>query len=241
MAMTVRYLLVSIVLISLAGSCRAQKPVERKRPEPVAVVKQKHAALSPAERAELRFPPDLIAMIELAAGAEAEPFFATVVMHSENLKGEQGFERGKLAGFSVRTKNGDELIDSYRAGLRVKGYLIFKSHKGYGSLADIVTVIRGNNSYDILKIQGIEAQNYQLDTKAIIAWLRARQQEGTFVVTGAGTDWLEARFIKPPPDMEPFAKKIAAFAPDVLEHGPRTPGKLAERMKKSNGFFLVWD
>jgi hypothetical protein len=239
--MTVRYLLAGLALISLAGSCRAQKPVERKRQEPVAVVKQKYAVLSPEQRAELRLPPDLIAKIELAAGAEAEPFFVTVVLHSENLKGEQAFESRKLAGFSVRTKNGDELIDSYRAGLRVQGYLIFKSHKGYGSLADIVTVIRGNNSYDILKIQGTEAQNYQLDTKAIIAWLKARQQEGTFVVTGAGTDWLEARFIKAPPDMEPFAKKVAAFAPDVLEHGPRTSGKLAERMKKSNGFLLVWD
>jgi uncharacterized protein DUF4253 len=241
MAMTGRYLLASIALLSLVCSCKAQKPVERKRQGPVAVVKQKHAVLSPAQRAELRFPPDLIAKLELAAGTEAEPFFVTVVMHSENLKGEQAFESRKLAGFSVRTKNGDELIDSYRAGLRVQGYLIFKSHKGYGSLADIVTVIKGNNSYDILKVQGTEAQSYQLDTNAIIAWLKARQKEGTFVITGAGTDWLEARFIKPPLDMEPFAEKISAFAPDVLEHGPRTSEKQAERMRISNGFFLVWD
>jgi hypothetical protein len=158
------------------------------------------------------------------------------------MKGERGFEKERLAGFSVHTTKGDELIDRLRSGLRAQGYLIFKSHRGiYKNLPDIVTVVRGNNSYDILKIQRTEAPNYRLDGKQIIAWLKARQKDASFVITGAGPDWLEARFTKPPKNVQAFARKVVMFAPDVLEHGPQNVEKLSERMKRTNGFFLVWD
>lgn len=239
--MTCRYLLIFIVLGSIVFACKTEKPVEHRKPEPVIIVKPKTPVLSPEQRRELAFPVDLLSQIELAAGAEAEPFLVTVVVPSENLKGEKGFETGKLAGFSVHTKRTEDLIASYRAPLRAKGYVIFRSHKGYGNLPDIVTIVKGRNSYDILKVQGTEAPNYQLTTQAIIAWLRERQKEASFVVTGAGPDWLEAQFIKPPKNMAAFAKKTIAFAPDIPEHGPRTLDKLAERMVRTNGFFLVWD
>jgi hypothetical protein len=237
-----RYALVFIALLLLApAACKTEKPVEPKKPQPTVIIKPKPPLLTAEQRAELHFPEDLIAKVELSAGAEAEPFFTTVLVPSENLKGEQGIEKEKLAGFSVRTKDSDELIRSYRAGLRVKGYLIFKSHKGYGSLPDIVTVVKGNNSYDLLKMQGTEAANYRLDTQAIIAWLREQQQSASFVVIGAGPDWVEARFVKQPENMLAFARKVLAFAPDVREYGVRTADRLADRMKKNNGFYLVWD
>jgi hypothetical protein len=232
-----------MMLFALVFGCKAEKPVEppRKEEPAPAVIKPRHALLSPEQRVELGFPEDIIKGIEMSAGSEAEPFFMTVLMPSENLKGEKGFEADKLTGFSVHTKDADELIASYRAGLRVKGFLIFKSYKGYGSLPDIVTVVKGSNSYDILRIQGTEASNYRLDTKAIVKWLKQQQQIGSFVITGAGPDWVEARFIKQPSNMRLFAKNVLAFAPDVREYGPRTSDKLAERMKKINGFYLIWD
>jgi hypothetical protein len=240
--MTGRYLALAFLFITLLAACSAEKPVEPPRkPEPAKLVRPRREVLTPEQRKELGFQADLVAKVESASGSEAEPFFVSVVVRSENLKGEKGFEREKLAGFSVRTKKAEELIMSFRAGLRVKGYLIFRSHKSYGDLPDIVTVVKGSNSYDILKIQGTEAQNYRLDTKAIIAWLKKQQQDGTFVITGAGPDWLEARFIKPPGNMRAFARQIIAFAPDVRAHGPRTPEKLAEKMKKTNSFHLEWD
>lgn len=238
-----RYPLLMLLFLSLlTASCKPEKPVEvTRRQEPPVIIKPKHPVLSAEQRAELGFPDDIIAKVELSAGAEAEPFYVSVFVPSENLKGEKGFEKDKLAGFSVRTKNADELIQSYRSGLRVKGLLIFKSERGYGSLPDIVTIVKGNNSYDILKIQGTEAFNYHLDTKAIINWLKQQQRLGSFVITGAGPDWIEARFVKQPGDLRAFAKKVQAFAPDVREYGPKTAGKLAERMRKINGFYLVWD
>ena len=236
-----RYLLSGIIFFILFGACSAEKPVEPKKPAPAVVLKPRHALLSGEQRKELGFPPDLIAKVELASGAEAEPFFVTVLMHTDNLKGEKGFESKKLAGFSVHTQMFDDVIKTLRAPLRAQGYLIFKSHRGYGHLPDIVTVVRGNNSYDILKVQSTEAPNYRLDTKAIIAWLKVQQKQGTFVIMGAGPDWLEARFIKPPRNMLAFARKVNAFAPDVVAQGSQTVEKLADRMKRMNGFYLIWD
>jgi hypothetical protein len=218
-------------------ACTVEKPVEQKKPAPIAIVKPKLQRLTPEQRAELKFPPDLIEKLEAAAGAKAEPFFTTVVLQSENLKGEEKFESKKLAGFSVRTTKADELI----AAFRQKGYQIFKSHKGYGTLPDLVTVVKGNNSYDVLRIQGTEAASYHHDTKTIIAWLKARQREGSFVITGAGPDWVEARFIKPPQDMIAFAQNMSVFAPDVLVRDTRTVEKLAEQIEKTNTFYLTWD
>jgi len=239
--MVFKYFFIIIIFFNFVFGCKAEKPVVQKKPEPVVFVKPKIRLLTAEQRKELRFPPDLISQIELAAGAEAEPFLATVVIPSENMKGEKGFETRKLVGFSVRTKHSEELISTYRAGIRVKGFLIFKSHRGYGNLPDIVTVIRGQSSYDIIKMQETEAPNYQLDTKAIIAWLKKQQDLGSFFIIGAGADWVEARFIKPPHSMLVFAKRINAFAPDVLGREIQTVEKLAERMDKMNGFYLVWD
>jgi hypothetical protein len=37
------------------------------------------------------------------------------------------------------------------------------------------------------------------------------------------------------------ARSVNAFAPDVVTQGPQTVEKLSERMKRMNGFYLVWD
>jgi hypothetical protein len=234
-------LLLGLAVILGLISCKAEKPQVPKKPPPVVVLKPKPPVLGQDQRKELGFPPEILSQIELAAGAEAEPFFTTVVIPTENLKGEEGIEKDRLVGFSVRTKNADAIITSFRPSLRAKGYLLFRSHKSYGTLSDIVTVIKGNNTYDILRVQGTEASNYHLDTKAIIAWLKERQKQASFVITGAGADWLEARFIKPPTNMQAFARIVRSFAPDVIDPEKGTVDKLAERMEKMNGFYLKWD
>jgi len=235
-----RYFLI-VVLLSGLFACKAEAPMEHKKPAPAVIIKPKYPVLTREERENLGIPAGLTSQLELAAGSEAEPFFVTVVVHAENMKGERGFEKERLAGFSLHTKHGDELITSYRAPFRAKGYLLFRSQKSHGKLNDIITVVKGSTTYDIVKIQRTEAPNYKLDEKAIIAWLKERQKEASFVITGAGPDWLEAQFTKPPRNVRSFAKKIVAFSPDVLEHGPVTIEKLVERMNRTNGFFLVWD
>lgn len=236
-----RHSLLALLLISVLFACNAEKPVASRKPAPVVLIKHKRPVLTPEQRTELGFPADVISQVELASGAEAEPFFVIDIMPSANMKGEKEFERERLAGFSLHTKQPDDLIASHRSLLRAKGYLIFRSQRSYGRLNDIVTVVKGTSTYDLLKMQRTEAPHYHLDTRAIIDWLKSRQKEASFVVIGAGPDWLETQFIRPPGNMTAFAKKTIAFAPDVLGRDQRTAYDVAERMRQENGFLLVWD
>jgi hypothetical protein len=217
------------------------------RPDPpkqngqTVIVRPKPKVMTPEQQAELAFPPDVIAEVESAAGGTAEPFYEEVLVRSANLKGDVMIAAGRLCGFSVRTRRADELVDGLSRSLRARGFLIFRSAQNVGSVPDVVTVVRGGTSYDILKVQRTESPHYHLDTKTIIAWLREQQKLGSFVVTGAGPDWVEARFITPPKNMRAFARRVASFAPDVLREGPGTVERLADRMEETDGFRLVWD
>ncbi len=236
-----RVLIVAVVL-TLACS-RQEPPAEQsaQKPAPLVILKPKPNAMSPEQRTELGFPEELIKEVEAAADAGAEPFYEDVLIRTANLRGDVMMAAGKLAGFSVRTARADDVIGQLSPSFRKQGFLIFRSEQNYGKVPDIVTVARGNNSYDILQIQKTGSANYHLETKAIVAWLRKQQQLGTFVVTGAGADWMEARFVQPPRNMKAFARRIALFAPDVLAEYNGSIDRLTDGMRKANGFHLWWD
>lgn len=229
------------ILIVAACSSEKPEPPTPSASEPIVMIKPRQQALTDVQRVELGFPMELIMLVERLAGAKAEPFYETVLAPSENLKGEDMIARERLAGFSVRTNRAEGLISHLSGKLRARGYLIFRSEINYGKVPDVVTVIKGDSSYDILKIQHTEAPNYRLDTKAIISWLRARQKHAPFVITGAGPDWLEAKFIKMPKDTLAFARAISSFAPDALLHGPGSVERLSSEIKRTQRFFLWWD
>ncbi len=236
--------LILVVLVTLSAAACTRNDAPPAQPAiaaPPVIVKAKPKVMTEAQKAELAFPPDIVAQVEAAAGATAEPFFEDVMMRSANLKGDVMIATEKLSGFSVHTKNAEEIIAGLSRPFRSRGFLIFRSEQNYGSVPDVVTVIRGESSYDILRIQKTEAPHYGLDTASIIKWLRVQQKQGSFIITGAGADWLEASFIKQPRNMRNFARNVTSFAPDVLREGPSSVDKIADRMAKSNGFRLEWD
>lgn len=234
-----------IVFLSAAAffSCSSAEDAQQleKHPDSTIIIKPKQKIMTIAQKTELGFSSDVYTLVEKTAGASAEPFFEDVMIKTANLKGDAMIVAGRLSGFSVRTRDADRLIDELSPALRAKGFLIFRSEQNFGSVPDVVTVIRGENSYDILKIQKTEAPHYHLDTKAIISWLRQQQKEASFVITGAGADWVEARFTKPPRNIKSFAWKVSSFSPDVLREGHGTIDRLADWMGSTNSFRLVWD
>jgi hypothetical protein len=226
----------------MASCSKEEKPsVVDKKAAPMVILKPRPKVMSAEQRTELGFPPDLIAQEETAANTQAEPFFDEVMIRSSNLKGDVMIATARLSGFSVRSTNADQIIADLSPSFRKKGYLIFRSQQNFGNVPDVVTVVRGNNSYDILLVQRTEAPRHRLDTKKIIKWLKEQQKLASFVITGAGPDWLEARFVKPPKNMKAFARKVAAFSPDVLAENKGTLERLVDTMERTNGFSLWWD
>jgi hypothetical protein len=235
------FLLAGLILVAAASCSQREATTPEKKTAPMVLLKLKPKVMTEAQRTELGFPPDIISKFEAAGGAPAEPFFEDVMIRSSNLKGDVMIAAAHLSGISVRTRRADEVITDLSPAFRSQGFLIFRSQQNYGNVPDVITVIRGKNSYDILQIQKTEAPRHDLDTKAIIKWLKGQQRTGTFVITGAGADWLEARFIRPPKNMNAFARSVASFAPEVLTENRGTIEKLAETMTRTNGFLLWWD
>ena len=237
--------LVILLLALVVSACsRDGKTLERQQAASASsprILRTKPKVMTDAQRAELGFPSDIITQVETAADASAEPFFEEVMMRSANLKGDVMLSAARLSGFSVHTRQADSVITGLLRPFRTRGFLIFRSEQNFGNVPDVVTVVRGQNSYDILLVQRTEAPHYHLDTKAIIRWLREQQKQGPFVVTGAGADWVEATFVKQPQNMRAFARRVAAFAPDVLRERTSTIERLADRMALTNGFQLQWE
>lgn len=238
-----RHLVIIVLMLLTALSCSKEekRPAEGKKAAPTVILKPKPRVMTAEQRTELGFPPEIIVQVEAAGSAQAEPFFDEVMIRSSNLKGDVMIATARLAGFSIRSNKADQIILDLSPSFRKNGFLIFRSQHNFGSVPDVVTVIRGNNSYDILLIQRTEAPRHDLDTKKIIKWLKEQQKSASFVITGAGSDWLEARFIKPPKNMKAFARKVAVFSPDVLAENKGNLERLVYTMEKTSGFSLWWD
>ena len=71
--------LLVLVLVGILFACKAEEPVKPNKPPSTVIIKPKRAMLTREQRTELGFPADMISQVELAAGAEAEPFFVTEV------------------------------------------------------------------------------------------------------------------------------------------------------------------
>lgn len=241
--MTAKDLIVISLVIAAALGCsnEERRSASAPKPEPTVIIRPKPKTMTAEQKAELGFPQDLIETAERAANAEAEPFFEHIMISTANLKGDVKITSGRLSGFSVHTQNADQVIDELSPSFRRRGYLVFRSEQNFGPVPDVVTVVRGNSSYDILNMQKTESSTYHLDTRTIITWLKAQQKLGAFVITGAGADWVEARFISPPGDMRTFARRVAAFAPDALAEQGGSIDRLVQRMERTNGFSLWWD
>lgn len=243
-AMGCKYSFISAALFgALASACTSGEAdnQEATAPAPVVMLRHRPHTLTAEQRSALGFPDELIAGVEKAARGTAEPFHETVLMPCDNLKGDVMPVKDRLVGFSVRTAAADRVIADLAKPLRSKGYLIFRSEHNYGKVPDVVTVIKGASQYDILTVQKTEGVSYGTDTRKIINWLRTEHRAHPFDITGAGANWVEARFTGTPRDLEAFSRRIHAFAPDVVNQGARSQPKLIEEMKKRNGFYLWWD
>ena len=238
-----RQLIIIVMVLLAAVSCSngEKTSVTDRKAAPTVILRPKPRVLTAEQRTKLGFPPDIIAQVETAGSAQAEPFFDEVMIRSSNLKGDVMIATARLSGFSVRSTITDQIIMDLSPSFRKKGFLIFRSQQNFGNVPDVVTVVKGNNSYDILLVQRTEAPRHHLDTKKIIKWLKEQQKLASFVIIGAGSDWLEARFIKPPKNMKAFARKVAAFSPDVLAENKRSMERLVDTMERTNGFSLWWD
>ncbi|MGH9748892.1 MAG: DUF4253 domain-containing protein [Candidatus Polarisedimenticolia bacterium] len=123
------------------------------------------------------------------------------------------------------------------------GFRVFLSERQYGigGAADQVSVLRTTDPFDPLRAVGTNGANYDIGTDAVIERLKKWDAEFGLDLHGAGFDWVDGTFRRPPADMPGFAREVFEFCPDVVEQGTGTVEALADEMRKSNTLYLWWD
>jgi hypothetical protein len=150
-----------------------------------------------------------------------------------------------LFGISVEVSRelAKQIVLSNKADFKAKGYRLFVSEQNFGinGKKDKVSILETNDPFDILRIQGSNGVNYDVDTDRLIEQLMEWNKKFGLEIVGAGGDWIEAEFINQPENMQVFAEEVYEFCPDVVEQGTDTVEALAEEMQETNLLFLWWD
>ena len=177
---------------------------------------------------DLGFTRDVLQRIETVTGEKLQPL--------TNWEGE-------MAGVQAPVPEGqiETIRESLGAELEPLGFLVFQSEMGFDMGPDKVGAVRGTEQYDILREVQTDGANYDILTDDIIEKLKEWEKQCEFEIVGAGGDWLEARFVKMPRDLDTFVAEVYEFCPDVVDQGTGTVGALAVEMAMENRLYLWWD
>ncbi|WP_219838233.1 DUF4253 domain-containing protein [Paenibacillus sp. R14(2021)] len=123
----------------------------------------------------------------------------------------------------------------------VQGLLLFRSERNYGIDADELTLIKSEDQYDILRSRGTDGANYDILNADVISKLQEWEKAYLFRITGAGHDWVEAKFTGKHHQLAKLADEVYAFCPDVVDQGTETVSALRWEMETSGTLYLWWD
>lgn len=220
--------IVLTALVCLTALCSCPRVSQRTTgalpPQPDAPELDRAAATG-----QLGFEEATLAQIEQTTGGRLEPILGQL--------------EGELRGVQVAVDQAKtaSTVAELQAQLEPKGYLVFVSDQGFGDEPARVGIAKGTDPYDILRAVQTDGINYDITNEQVIAKLKEWEQRYPFTITGAGLDWVEVRFERPPTDLEAFAKEVYAFCPDVVDQGSGSVSELAKEIGKTQTLFLWWD
>ena len=87
----------------------------------------------------------------------------------------------------------------------------------------------------------LNGANVGLDTAAIVAWWKEREQRLPVRFTGVTSDTLLGSWRSPPTDPEGLARELYELCPDVVDQGFGDEERLALHLAQSATFRLWWD
>lgn len=121
------------------------------------------------------------------------------------------------------------------------GYQIFLSEANFGFEDDEITLFQSTDPYDILRMRGTNAVNFDLYTNDIIAKLKEWNHRLDFRIAAAGFDSVGIVLEDLPQDVEAFAKEVFEFCPDTVEQGAGSLKELVKVIKTTRNIWMWWD
>jgi hypothetical protein len=122
------------------------------------------------------------------------------------------------------------------------GFLVFLSKQNYDAenKKNILSIIRSEDQFDILRIQKTIDTRAGKTTQMIIDRLAKWKASFDFTITGAESYWVEASFVSMPSDMTTFATELAGYCPEIMNDGTGKIEDLVTDMKNRGSFFLFF-
>jgi len=203
-------------LVLLLSACGGEKPPAPAKPAPV--VPQGPLPPGAMEEAVRRF--------EEESGAKGQPV--------PDLEG--------CRQFSLPTETVEKSLESWTRAYLERGVYLFRRDSGFGRQPDVLVLMPTSEKYEVLRRVGTDAANYDRSNEDVIAWLREMEREHPFLLTGAGLDFLEGEFLRPPGSAESaaLAKRMYEFCPDIVDQGCASVDALAAELRKGH-LYLWWD
>lgn len=99
-----------------------------------------------------------------------------------------------------------------------------------------VTIFKGEEPWDIIKIHQTNGWNYDISPKDIINKLQSWQKVCEFEIIFASKSSLNLKFIRPPTDIVKFAKDVFEFCPNV-----QNTRLIAREIEKYKSLYLTWN
>ena len=182
--------------------------------------------------------------IDLTAAAKAPAFQAAIAEFAEQT-GIAGEAIDRFPGgvsFKVSHAETERRLDRWNGEYLERGAYVFRYDNGFGlnNGPDVVVMLPTTDKYVVLRAAGTDGVNYDIDNDAIVSWLQDMEKTHPFVLTGAGMDFLEGRFVEPPNDTQVLAEKMYKFCPDIVDQGVGDIAALASVLRKGKLFFW-WD
>ncbi|PSB41574.1 hypothetical protein C7B80_30265 [Cyanosarcina cf. burmensis CCALA 770] len=99
-----------------------------------------------------------------------------------------------------------------------------------------IAVFKGEEPWDIIKIHQTNGWNYDISPKDIINKLKSWREVCEFEIIFASKSSLSLEFVRPPTDIEKFAKNVVEFCPDL-----QNTQLVASKIEKYKSLYLTWN
>ncbi|HVR18688.1 MAG TPA: DUF4253 domain-containing protein [Polyangiaceae bacterium] len=148
---------------------------------------------------------------------------------------------------TLQVADGLAHVKANQARFLAMGAYLFVADHGFNLKKDSVALAATTDQFEVIRLAGSDAANFGHDNAQVIAWLRELDKAEPFVVTGAGTDYVEGYFTGPVRDPHTLADRIYSFCPDFVDQGIGLAEKgephelIVKHFRTTREFFFWWD
>ena len=153
------------------------------------------------------------------------------------------FAKKGLVGIVIEEsqENAHRVVSKLKGIFSKEGHYVYLSETNYGYSPDKITVLKTEDKFDVVRFEGTNGINYDIYVEDIIHKLKNWDDKYGLEFTGAGFDFFQANYRKPPGNIQEHAEELYSFCPDIVDQGVGSISALKQEIERSNELFLWWD